>query len=473
MKKNVLRTANLVLFALLLLLCVCMGVLQTPMADDFWYSLHVRPFSAFFHYEYFQWSGRIFNDFFMYFATHGRITYFLSGIATGASFFVAVYGILACALGRFPQVWKKEKDCLLFLLVFASLWFILPDLAETCFWKAGFGSYLGPATMGVWFLFPYINRLCHPQPKPKSTWLSCVLFVLLGFFAGSAQEQLAVCLGIAVFCILIQMIRKHRLTAVPGHLFAGYIAFVIGAVVLLLAPGNAIRQKSIPKVSGTYSPHQVLYQIKLNLVQTTLHLQNLWPLLLIVGIAVVCTVLLRLRGCHHLYLPWKSALFWLIISAFAVIPLVYTGSESMALSGVRVYFTFLMFVVLAAATLLRNVASLENVCSSVAIRMVNLAFTVLLFIPLFFAVKSSFRLLAQFDVRDQLVADAKAKGKTDVAVPPLTVDDSRVTFLGGDGVDSWMGYEASVFGMRSIRVDSSLTDDYQQIHARIRFWQSK
>lgn len=462
----------MVLLAFLLVLCICMGVFQTPMADDYWYALHVHPFWSFFKFEYFGWTGRIFNSFFMFFATGSWTTYFLSGILTGCSLFASAYGITACALARFPRIWEKAGDCLLFLLVFASIWFIIPDLGETCFWKAGYGSYLGPATLAFWFLFPYIHALHHSENRRKSTWLSYTGFAVFGFLAGSAQEQFAVCVGAAVFFILIGLLIQRKIKSIPLSLFAGYAAFVIGAAVLLFAPGNAVREKSISKVANTHSLNQILSLTNQFLFQKILKWEFLWPLLLLIGLSLVLTAISRIKG-YPTHLPWKSTVFWLLISSISIMLLVYTGTQSIELSGTRIFFTFLVFLVLAVASLFRVAAKQANTWHPTAIRVADVVFTAVLLIPLLFAVKSSFYLLAQFDVRDQLITAAKERKENDITVPPLFVQDARVTFFGGDGADAWMDQVAQVYHVRSIRTDPAFMYEYQEIHPRVYFWRFK
>lgn len=465
--KQIMPVLRFVILLMFTLGMVALAILQSPMADDYWYynALHDSTFQAFFTREYFTWTGRIFNSFFMFFATLNPFFYFvLSGVIIGSTLVLLAYAMTSCALARKARILHNGFDFLTFVLIFACLWFLIPDLGECSFWRAGYASYLAPAAMGFGFLFFYVDA-AHRESKPQYPAAACVALGILGFFAGSSQEQAAVSFGFIAFVMLLWMFFNKRIFRGNLHLLVGFFSFAVGALALLLAPGNSVRQKSMgadPQKSISAVARQLENIFLPNLRQPHTLLLLVFAAFFLVDL--VCCIQHRQRVSF----PWKGILLWLAAAAVSVAPFFYTGALAIIQSGVRISYLSLLFLIVAFAAFVRNVQEVRILRSiRIAYRIAGPTAALVLLIPVFMGVKSSYRLLQQVDVRDQVVLSEKAAGVEEIAVLPLTVEDSRVTFFGGDGVEAWMAQVAKYYKVKSIRTDASAADKFQNLKPRL------
>lgn len=141
------------------------------------------------------------------------------------------------------RTYNKLNDITSFIVITGLCWFGLPAFGETVIWEAGALNYLWVAVISLAFLMPYKyyvegNQIFSDNLK------NIVIMILLGFFAGWSHENQAV-LNIGFICIIyiyIKAVLKVKKT--PKWMYAGIISLMCGSALLILAPGNYVREST-------------------------------------------------------------------------------------------------------------------------------------------------------------------------------------------------------------------------------------
>lgn len=204
-------------------------------SDDFWYGQkNINLVSTTIHH-YLTWSGRLLTD-----ITSRILLQCPSWIISGIKTLVLV--LLIILISTLPsQIQKSEHNRFsninLFLL-FIIYWICNPNLGQTTFWTVGTSNYLFTS---LWILV-YLNLAFHFF-NHKTVWYQDILLVLVAFGAGLSNENtgpmmVIFSMGMLIYSVKTQQQIKTWLIGLSGN--------VIGAAVLLLSPGNWLRQQTLP-----------------------------------------------------------------------------------------------------------------------------------------------------------------------------------------------------------------------------------
>ena len=201
--------------------------------------------------NYFNESGRIGILFWCFsLLSFGRLPFYENGanlILSGINGVVFVSFLWLCyvmAFGRRPN-FLHDKDRVNWLWLFVLSMTIIARKGETYFWISGYVMYLWSATLLLFFGVFY--RLVFADKKSfhfkNNSWqeIGFIFFIAaLGFLAGMAFEIG----GIITIALLLCGIGYKRFMAhekLPCWVYVGLIAFVMGYIVLMVAPGNYAR----------------------------------------------------------------------------------------------------------------------------------------------------------------------------------------------------------------------------------------
>ena len=114
-------------------------------------------------------------------------------------------------------------------------WLSLPHFGEVAVWKSGSTVYLWSAVPALIFLLPYnlaLKKNLLPTPY------SLLPMFLLGLIAGCSVENLAVTVTLLTAAITFYLYKKN----IPAKwAAAGSLGSLIGAIILIAAPGNYVR----------------------------------------------------------------------------------------------------------------------------------------------------------------------------------------------------------------------------------------
>ena len=155
-----------------------------------------------------------------------------------------------CALG--PGAWRRTRENLQAMAIFGSLlWFALPERNETIAWTAGNFVYLVPALFGLVFI-AWLERsmIASPTDRDGVRWHrrpSDILSFLLGFSAGVSHEQIVAACAAYLALIVLPVSRDLLLgrRKIGSPVWIGAAGLVIGAALLVSAPGNYVRMGQI------------------------------------------------------------------------------------------------------------------------------------------------------------------------------------------------------------------------------------
>jgi hypothetical protein len=152
-----------------------------------------------------------------------------------------------CALGeiRSNLTGGMGQAFILFLML---LWLALPARSETVAWLSGNFVYLIPGILGLFFIL--ISKRCVSDCRikaelPMGLKIKFPLYFIIGFLAGSSQEQIIV----ACFVYSYFNIRKNfdggNFRSVPINYTILLAGFFAGLCFLILAPGNLVRMQML------------------------------------------------------------------------------------------------------------------------------------------------------------------------------------------------------------------------------------
>ncbi len=194
---------------------------------------------------YFSWGGRIIQTVFIIITVRFQNKILFNIINT------IIYFIFIYLLYSFVNKNKKHKS-LYFMSLFISLWLFTPAYGHNFLWLTGSCVYLWITLFILIFLIPYKNMLEGKQNKIFFSFL----IVPLGFVAGwSVENGSAAILFFLIAYFLRKIIIKEKIKAFE---ILGFIAFIVGFLILILSPGSHNRAKQINDFSGIY--YNTFYQ---------------------------------------------------------------------------------------------------------------------------------------------------------------------------------------------------------------------
>lgn len=128
-----------------------------------------------------------------------------------------------------------------YLFVVASVFLFVPTFGQTVLWVTGSCNYLWMMTLVLLFLLPF--RLQLEDEKAVHKFFPMGMF-FLGVLAGWTNENTG---GAAILCALLllgirKIIYKRK---IPLWMILGVLGSFIGFMVLVLAPGNALRAVAV------------------------------------------------------------------------------------------------------------------------------------------------------------------------------------------------------------------------------------
>ncbi|EGI76042.1 DUF6056 family protein [Hylemonella gracilis] len=248
---------------LLMALLACFALmlplqLFTPMhSDDYAYTHKGITWAATWKH-YTSWSGRLVADFLSSAVLIARSHALAATVNTLA--FVALIGLLwwlprfelsrstsfASARARRARPWKSVHS---FALLFLLYWLGNPALGEINFWLVGSANYVWTNVLHLLFLGLFMREALEAPTNPHTRpgWSArSVLTLMLAPIAGCTNENtsLTSLLLMGLVGLYVLFVRDGgRWRVWHGKLLALGLAFALGVAALLLAPGNAVRQK--------------------------------------------------------------------------------------------------------------------------------------------------------------------------------------------------------------------------------------
>lgn len=182
------------------------------------------------YHHYFEWGGRV--------VVHTIAQFFL--MYDKAVFDIAnTFAYLAMILVVYFHAVGKFKFYPLLLLLINLLFFLcMPAFGQVFLWVVGACNYLWGPLLVFLYLIPY--RLQYSKATPViSNKVLALLFGLLGIIAGWTNENLGLTLAFVIAVFMFLYWHEHK--KVYLWCVCGLIGAAIGAIALIIAPGNFVR----------------------------------------------------------------------------------------------------------------------------------------------------------------------------------------------------------------------------------------
>lgn len=250
-KKNNTQKLKTYLSALSLLLLAAIELLyhlKIPFQrDDLWYATNLvtgAPVSGFADilqsqlWHYFNWGGRS--------ITHTILqTVIRLGEPFAAVCNVAVTVLLAFVMAKTATSDRDQKvtssDFIsVFAGAFALIFAMISDLFLTLGWESGCVNYVYSTLWILTFLLVYLRSIQYPDAAPLK---GCAFWMVpLGLITGWSNENM----GPAAFCIsaLILLYRRRICRKpIPVWMYLGSATSLLGSILMIVAPGNFVRNQ--------------------------------------------------------------------------------------------------------------------------------------------------------------------------------------------------------------------------------------
>lgn len=161
------------------------------------------------------------------------------------------------------KICNREKDSkpFLFLLICAGVWFCIPMFPQNILQVTSSANYLWGTLLIISFLYFYIKYLF--TAKLQDSIFKCILFFIAGIIVGWTNENTVFAMIFIIFGIIVFLkIQKQK---IPVWFITGLTGSCIGAMLMLLAPGNAIRNEEtiiyLNQVNSSFS-ELLIYRIR-------------------------------------------------------------------------------------------------------------------------------------------------------------------------------------------------------------------
>ncbi len=221
-------------------LVLILNLLTVKTSDDLGYSINNGLFDLVQreYIQYMTWTGRT--------VAHLIARFFL---AMPKLIFDVCNSIIFCVLvelmARHAVGPNKEVSGVLYAFSALAVFLFAPLFGQTVLWETGSCNYLWTTTIILAFLYVYRKEL--DESSERKPWFA-VCFFLSGIIAGWTNENTG---GACILLVLIFLV-LYRLKQIPVKpwMIAGLAGSVIGFVLMIKAPGNAIRAQDFINEGG-------------------------------------------------------------------------------------------------------------------------------------------------------------------------------------------------------------------------------
>lgn len=330
-----LKYGNLAALAGILLFAAAMWVSQRSvpfMLDDFWYSTNLatgEPLKGLADivesqvWHFFNWGGRC--------MTHGILQMVLMQGEMAADILnmiiLFLLGFLICLITGNEQYASQtalmpgneqyaSRSSLLsssrnpfWLLFTLSLIVALnPNIQMSMLWQSGTVNYVYSSAWILLFLWPYFR--CLENPEKNDLPLAALWVIPLGILTGWSNENM----GPACFVVItaeILYLRKKRKRPARLWMIGGAITCLAGSIMVVIAPGNFVRNAAIEKKALGYMIYDRFYSM------LRAGVDFLFPSFLL----LIAVILIWIAGCKGRLRPGQWMMLALAVLSYGAMVL--------------------------------------------------------------------------------------------------------------------------------------------------------
>ena len=228
----------------------------------------------------------------------------------------------------------------LFTLLMTALIFAAPGISELLYWHASIQYTFSIIVMLL--IAGLLMKLYQPMKTPARI-IRTVLLAVLCFLLGGLPYTHALGGAVAMGLAMVWFIRRRSAAMWAG--IAGFAAIAVSLIIVIIAPGNAIRQVS---VGGSMNPVKaIIYSIEAALSGAGSWFGPEW-----IGIALIAVPVVwepaKKAGVRFANPAWFSFFTFGVLAACYVPPIFATGVEGYQLPRIEgslyMLFSFLAFL---------------------------------------------------------------------------------------------------------------------------------
>lgn len=249
MKKKVLWFSPIICILVALVVFLLASHFTPFMMDDLWYSTNLSigdPATGDFGpsissvkdiyesqvWHYFNWGGRT--------VAHTILQFLLWSGENAADIFNTIALSVLCV---FMVQRKKKIDLWMVILAFGMLISCNPNWHDTLLWQASTANYLYTSLICLPFIAFYLGALEKEKKEEKNIAVKILLPVgmfVWGVLSGWTNENIGPTVFLVTAAVIYFCIKEGKARI---WMYAGSVGTVIGSALMILAPGNSVRNQ--------------------------------------------------------------------------------------------------------------------------------------------------------------------------------------------------------------------------------------
>lgn len=375
--------------------------LLTPLgADDYGYASSENLVEVFMneYHQYLGWTGRS--------VAHVLARIFLMLPKMIFNFCNSiVYVILSILIYLHAGGGINKKKVTLYLLINCCMWVFFPEFGQTVLWVTGSCNYLWCSVIILSFLLPYRINFSEPAKEMKCSYICSFIMLLLGILAGWGNENTSG--GCILMVIIFLFLQKYKKKKISLWMVTGLVGTIIGYLIMLCAPGNAIRSQ--------YFIDERSFPIKLlgKFGELTQFIREEWIVLLIIFICLISIQIFNTNLMEEKISIWLTLSYGVV--AFAI---VYALILSPNIGSGRAKFGGTIFMIIGVASAFAHIKSTRKEWKITVSILLSLLSMVVIFtaVP---AVKDIVGYKIRYEEREAYVEEQKQLGNLNPIVPVI------------------------------------------------------
>lgn len=278
----------------------------------------------------------------------------------------------------------------------------IPSFGENFIWLSGSLNYLWPVCMMLALILLY--KIYVIEDKPLATWQKLIMLPL-AFLVGFSQENTAFVMGMFFILVAITQVKKFWKWETKKKILSltTIIAFGLGALLLIFAPGNFAR---LTTTGGMHISFALIFQ----------NFMGILKIILAYGLSLILVFMFRAKTKKPIaHILKKQFILFLIPMGIAILPMAVLAEFPPR--AMLPYTVFLVIALLINISYLRQVEKWMKKAIEVASLLVAIMSTYLLSYNAFLAYKYVEPIKQEIAFQ---VAIAKHEGEEEVIVPAFT-----------------------------------------------------
>ncbi len=415
----------------------------TPLnSDDYTYALRSLTFSSI-KMHYLGWSGRIVSDT----ISTSLLNFFPRAIYNAINSFALTIMLLCWTL--LPAKMTNTRPSPYVMALLFILYFVANHaLGQTTFWLVGAANYLWTNMfISIFFLFSV-----HVAKEKISGWIN-ISYLFSAFCAGCSNENTAPIVAGLSLCYFL--VNKRKVV-----LLIGFCGATLGAMVLLLAPGNIARATT----AQDWYNQPFLSRATLHFTERLPDAMGAYWQVYIALIFLLIAASLSSKGPNNNLLPC----FIFVVCAFAA-NAAFVASPGMPERAWNGAFCFLLLAVAFAAH--QALLAKENI--SRCIYFLTFAIVFIYFIPSYGLYYSSINSIKnQSHIRDNIIHKAIAQGEPEANIPdyyfpPVMHKGPSLDTFNSESMSRYYGIKVNVHSAGFFDYSKAYTTPAIQVNAKI------